>query len=83
MLLAIDSSKSESSQAANLETKASNALQKNPYLPKRKWRIEASEGRLALHGRVNSWYQKQMAQETLLQLDGVETLENHLEVCWS
>jgi osmotically-inducible protein OsmY len=79
----MDYSNSKSSQAEILEAKASSALQNNPYLPRRKWRIEASDGRLALHGRVNSWYQKQMAQETLLQLDGVEKLENHLEVCWS
>jgi osmotically-inducible protein OsmY len=71
------------STATLLEAQASCALEKNPYLPKRKWRIESSQGRLTLHGRVNSWYQKQMAQETLLQLDGVTELENQLEVCWS
>lgn len=83
MSLTMNCTTTDLSPTEGLAAVASSALEKNPYLPRRKWRIEAHEGRLALHGRVNSWYQKQMAQETLLQLDGVEALENHLEVCWT
>jgi hypothetical protein len=32
---------------------------------------------------VSSWYQKQMAQEMLMRMDGIERIENHLEVCWA
>jgi len=46
-------------------------------------RFETSEGKVTLHGQVSSWYQKQMAQETLLRLDGVDGVENRLEVCWA
>ena len=66
-----------------LEEKVSTALRQSPYVQSRNLRFEASEGRVTLRGQVSSWYQKQMAQETLLRLDGVERVENQLEVCWS
>jgi hypothetical protein len=66
-----------------LHEKVSSALNQNPYVPSRNLRFETSEGRVTLHGQVSSWYQKQMAQETLLRLDGVDGVENRLEVCWS
>ena len=66
-----------------LDEKISAALRTNPYLPSRSLRFETSEGRVTLHGQVSSWYQKQMAQETLLRLDGVDGVENRLEVCWA
>ena len=66
-----------------LAEKVSSALQQNPYVSSRNLRFETSPGRVTLHGQVSSWYQKQMAQETLLRLDGVDGVENRLEVCWS
>ncbi len=65
------------------DEKVSSALRQNPYVQARNLRFETSEGRVTLHGRVGSWYQKQMAQESLLRLDGVDCVENQLEVCWS
>jgi osmotically-inducible protein OsmY len=65
------------------EEKVSSALRQNPHLQTRHLRFEASEGRVTLRGQVNSWYQKQMAQETLLRMDGIDRVENQLEVCWS
>jgi len=35
-----------------------------------------------LRGVVSSYYQKQMAQEAVRRLQGVEGIENHLEVDW-
>ena len=35
-----------------------------------------------LAGVVRSYYQKQMAQEMLKNVDGVNEIENQLEVCW-
>jgi hypothetical protein len=32
---------------------------------------------------VGSYYQKQMAQETLRRVAGVDQIENELEVCWT
>jgi osmotically-inducible protein OsmY len=66
-----------------LDEKISTALRTNPYFPSRNLRFETSEGKVTLHGQVSSWYQKQMAQETLLRLDGVDGVENRLEVCWA
>lgn len=65
------------------EEKVSSALRQNPHLQTRNLRFEATEGRVTLRGQVNSWYQKQMAQESLLRLEGISRVENQLEVCWS
>ena len=65
------------------EEKVSSALRQNPHLQSRNLRFEASEGRVTLRGQVNSWYQKQMAQESLLRLEGIDCVENQLEVCWT
>jgi osmotically-inducible protein OsmY len=65
------------------EEKVSSALRQNPHLQSRNLRFEASEGRVTLRGQVNSWYQKQMAQETLLRLEGIDSVENQLEVFWT
>jgi len=64
------------------EEKVSSALRQNPHLQTRNLRFEATEGHVTLRGQVNSWYQKQMAQESLLQLEGISRVENQLEVCW-
>jgi osmotically-inducible protein OsmY len=66
-----------------LSDKVSHTLRHNPYIQSRNLRFEMSEGRVTLHGQVASWYQKQMAQESLLRLDGIDRVENQLEVCWS
>ncbi len=57
-----------------------SALQGNPYLARRNLRFEASEGRVTLKGVVRSYFQKQMAQEALRELDGIEEIYNELEV---
>ncbi len=64
-----------------------DALNKSPYLgtylAENRFRIEAGEGQVKLHGEVGSYYEKQMAQETVLRIDGVERIENLLQVAWS
>lgn len=57
-----------------------NALERNPYLARRNLRFETSEGRITLRGVVRSYYQKQMAQEALREVDGIEEIYNELEV---
>ena len=66
-----------------LDEKVLVALQKNPYLQSRNLRFETSNGRVTLHGQVSSWYQKQMAQEVLMRMDGIDGVDNNLEVRWS
>lgn len=59
------------------------ALEKNPYLARRNLRFETSSGRVTLRGVVNTYFQKQMAQESLRHVDGVDEITNELEVCWT
>lgn len=61
----------------------SDALTTNPYLPKQQVRIEAADGHVVLKGNVRSFYQKQMAQESIRRIDGVEMIDNLLEVSWA
>jgi len=58
------------------------ALSKNPYLSSRHVQIEAADGNVRLEGTVSSFYQKQMAQELARRVDGVERVENQLQVNW-
>ncbi len=66
-----------------LADRVNSVMERNPYLPHRNLRYEAAEGRVVLRGTVHSYYQKQMAQEMLKTVDGVNEIENQLEVCWS
>jgi osmotically-inducible protein OsmY len=70
------------STPATLDHLVHSALQQSPYLVNRKLRFETEQGRVVLRGVVSSYYQKQMAQEALRKLDGVEHIENQLEVTW-
>ncbi len=66
-----------------LDNQIRSALEQSPHLTGRKLRFETSDGRVILKGVVRSYYQKQMAQESLRELDGVGQIENQLEVTWS
>lgn len=41
---------------------------------------EYRNGVLYLHGQLNTFYQKQMAQEVVRRMDGVATVVNQIEV---
>lgn len=66
-----------------LESRVQHALASNPHLPKRKFHFQAADGKIVLQGVVSSYYQKQMAQETLRTVEGVHEIENLLQVHWS
>ncbi|MEX2170014.1 MAG: BON domain-containing protein [Pirellulales bacterium] len=59
------------------------ALQASPYVPRQRVLVETQEGAVRLRGNVDSFFQKQMAQEVIRRLDGVEQIENLLEVSWT
>ncbi len=63
-----------------LADRVDNALVTNPYLTGRTLRFETDGGRIILRGRVGTWYQKQMAQELVRRVEGVEVIDNCLEV---
>lgn len=65
-----------------LTDRVHQALATSPYVAGRRVRIEAEEGSVRLHGRVESFFEKQMAQEVVRRLDGVCRVENLLEVAW-
>ena len=58
------------------------AIESNPYVNRRNLRFETEKGRVTLRGVVNTYFQKQMAQEALRRVEGVDQIENDLEVIW-
>jgi len=60
-----------------------DALVTNPHVPSDRVRVEATEGRVVLKGDVSSFFQKQMAQECIRRLDGVQRIDNLLQVNWA
>ena len=65
-----------------LADRLSSILERSPHVPHRKVILEASHGQVTLRGVVRTYYQKQMAQEVIRGLDGVEKIENQLVVDW-
>jgi osmotically-inducible protein OsmY len=65
-----------------LEDRVLTALERNPHLSHRNLRFETSSGRVTLRGIVTTYFQKQMAQEAIRHVDGVNEIANELEVCW-
>ena len=59
-----------------------SAIKGNPHLTRHQVFCQEEAGIVVLHGRVGSFFQKQMAQETLKRLEGVEKVINELEVDW-
>jgi osmotically-inducible protein OsmY len=59
------------------------ALSANPYVPSRHVSFEAADGHVTLKGNVGSFFQKQMAQEAIRRVDGVQLIDNLLEVTWA
>jgi len=72
-----------STAECTLTKRISSAIDKHPHLTGRGVHFEAREGHVVLRGTVRSYYQKQMAQEALRRLEGVDRIENQLEVHWS
>ena len=66
-----------------LDHRVLTALERSPYIARRDLRCEAASGRVTLRGVVDTYYQKQMAQEVIRHVDGVHEIANELEVCWS
>ena len=65
-----------------LDDRVLTALQRSPYVARRCLRFETSAGRVTLRGVVNTYFQKQMAQEALRHIDGIHEIANELEVSW-
>jgi osmotically-inducible protein OsmY len=66
-----------------LDDRVLTALEGNPYLTRRNLRFETEQGRVILRGVVNTYFQKQMAQEAIRHVEGVAEISNELEVAWA
>ena len=66
-----------------LTSQIDTALKASPHLSRRNLHFAAERGRVRLEGSVSSFFQKQIAQEVVLRIDGVEEIENLLEVTWA
>jgi osmotically-inducible protein OsmY len=71
------------SRQTTLADRVDSVIATNPYLHGRTLRFEAEEGRITLKGVVNTYFQKQMAQEAVRKVEGVLEIENELEVAWA
>jgi osmotically-inducible protein OsmY len=73
---------------ANLSTplfeRIHEALTTSPHVPSRRQvLVEAADGHVVLKGSVRSFFEKQMAQEAIRRIDGVQMIDNLLEVNWA
>jgi len=59
---------------------ARKRLRSSPYLPVRSLSCEFDRGVLRLRGRLSSFYQKQLAQQAVVGLSGVEEVVNEVVV---
>lgn len=60
-----------------------DALTTNPHVPNHQVLVEGENGRIVLKGNVTSFFQKQMAQEAVRRVDGVQQIDNLLQVNWA
>ena len=65
---------------ARVVARVRQCLQDASYYSLRRISCEFHEGILFLRGRVPSYYLKQVAQEIIRKIDGVEEIANRLEV---
>lgn len=68
--------------ARSLANELQASLSRNPHLRRRGLRVEEQDGRITLHGEVESYYQKLMVQELVRRHDGVGEIDNQLTVHW-
>ena len=67
----------------HLIDRISAALESSPYISPGKIRVESGDaGEVRLHGRVQTFFEKQMAQESIRHLAGESRIENMVEVTW-
>lgn len=69
-----------SRRGCDIEEQAQERLRAAPSLFLRDIRCGYQEGLLILRGRVGSYYEKQLAQESVARLEGVAQVVNEIEV---
>lgn len=72
-----------SDTATTLLHRIDSALQGSSHLTGHTLHIEMRPDRVVLRGVVPSYFQKQVAQEVVRMVDGVERVDNQLDVDWT
>lgn len=70
------------SASGELLQRVDTAIKKSPHLSSHHVFCQEDRGVVVLHGKVKTFFEKQMAQESVRALDGVEKVVNELEVDW-
>ena len=65
---------------ASIKDRAERFLHSNPYLVLKHISCDYLDGVLILRGRLPTYYLKQLAQESVADLDGVDRIENQIQV---
>ena len=65
-----------------LEIAAVDALSQSPHIAGADVECYAQCGHVTLRGVVPSFFHKQMAQEAVRHVEGVERIENEIQVAW-
>ncbi|MFK7770299.1 MAG: BON domain-containing protein [Mariniblastus sp.] len=60
-----------------------SAVVHNPHLNHKRMHVKTKEGRVVIEGTVQSFFEKQMAQEALRKIVGIKKIDNQLTVNWS
>jgi len=63
-----------------LQQQVGSAIDHSPHFSARRVRFEAVDDCVILEGVVSTYFQKQMAQEAILRIDGIRQIENRLQV---
>ena len=59
---------------------AEGCLRRNPYLALKNVACDCRDGVLVLRGCLPSYYLKQVAQEVVARLEGVQAIDNQIQV---
>ncbi len=65
-----------------LHSRVLKALALQSHLTGKNLRFETRAGRVTIHGKVRSYFLKQMAQETLKGIEGLHHIDNQMVVDW-
>jgi osmotically-inducible protein OsmY len=64
----------------SLPAEVHHALANNPHLAGRQVRVELRDDHVILSGVLGSYYQKQVAQETIRSIGGIRKVRNEIQV---
>ena len=79
-MLALNPPDAGGATQATVQELAERCLRSNPYLALKNLSCDQRGGVLVLHGSLPTYYLKQVAQEVVAQLEGIEGIDNQIEV---